>query len=112
MIKVNINLPVPHYRVHADPDCPHYRDAGSRGTRVVRIDSGNLQERLSQMGTEPYRFLAQKGFNSMWIEFDLPDHDTAMNAIRQVKEVLDCRHLPIRRVAIETHCTAIIRGVQ
>lgn len=106
MIKVNVNLPVAHFRVHGDPACTFYQEAGSRGTRVVRINPGNLAERLGQIGVGPYRFLAQKGFNSMWIEFDFPDEDSAMDAVRQVKAVLDRRHLPIRRVAIETHCRA------
>jgi len=104
MIKVNINYPNAHFRVHADPSCTFYQDAGKGGTRVVHIDPGNQAQMLPQIGIGPYRFLAQKGFNAMWLEFDFPDEGSAMAAIRQVKGVLDRRHKPIRAVEIETHC--------
>lgn len=48
----------------------------------------------------------QKGFNAMWLEFDFPDEGSAMAAVRQVKAILDRRHLPICRVETEIHCRA------
>lgn len=103
MIKVNVNPPNPHFRIHADPDCTWNRNAGRRGASVVRIDPGNPAQMLPRIGVGPSRFLAQKGFNAEWIEFDFPGEGSATAAIRQVKGVLDQRHKPIRAVDIETH---------
>ncbi len=104
MIKVNVNPPNPHFRIHADPDCTWNRNAGRRGARVVRIDPGNPAQMFARIGVGPSRFLAQKGFNAVWMEFDFPGEGLARAAIRQVEGVLDQRHKPIRAVDIETHC--------
>lgn len=104
LFKVNVNLPNAHFRVHQDPDCIWYLTAGDRGTRVIRVDPASLPQWLEEIGRGEYRFAAQKGLNAMWIEFSFPDRDSAMAAIAQVKSLLDRRHKPIRRVAIEVHC--------
>jgi hypothetical protein len=104
MLRAYIDYPVPTFTCHLSEDCHFFHRPEAPGHRLVKINTQTVSKELQNFKDGHYRFAAQAGLDSLWLEVDFGDEDFELAVVRHVRTLLMARYSPFETAEVKVHC--------
>lgn len=103
-MKVYINYPNPHIKIHKQINCGFIHAHRSQNQRMLLVNINNLGEQLSKFIKNEIIFTSKAGLNGLWLDVRLENEDQDRSFVVIVQALLGIKYQPLARAEISQHC--------